>query len=401
MNCGADCTRSDWLFGVAGICNNVTGICECPRGYDGRDDWREFNDCHMSVSARYTTHLFLFILNVVFIVFLVSLLCWLAARYERVPKLGDASSFLFPRRGSAGSENLSVSINVKQSGIGRNQTRILLTCLMLAMFPVCGMLYSTPLILDPPRYRYDTPFYQDFGFSSGISCFISGYWLVMYSWYFTLPYLPMLGTLFQVKSILITHPWLLPYMTYFHVPFIFVLMTTTNTFIPLADFDDLDLRYRMIQVSNALQVAFVAELIIVGTVVAYLLYTLFSKITSRTYNSPGTIKMRAHVLHARRTVVIWYIGSLTVAFPGMACLVLMGYSEFGERHIFLFMAASSVSAGVACAFCAVVFLRFKGSSEEKEHRGSSFSQRSMSLVISKGRAGSLAIGEQKIVIHKV
>ena len=39
--CGSTC-ETDWSYawGVAGVCNETTGICECPNGYFGVDEFK-------------------------------------------------------------------------------------------------------------------------------------------------------------------------------------------------------------------------------------------------------------------------------------------------------------------------------------------------------------------------
>mmetsp|Transcript_2856 Transcript_2856/g.3224 ORF Transcript_2856/g.3224 Transcript_2856/m.3224 type:complete len:513 (+) Transcript_2856:88-1626(+) len=50
--CGSTC-ESDWQFrGVPGVCNETTGECICPPGFNGVDDWEVFNDCHIDIDFR-------------------------------------------------------------------------------------------------------------------------------------------------------------------------------------------------------------------------------------------------------------------------------------------------------------------------------------------------------------
>mmetsp|Transcript_3502 Transcript_3502/g.4711 ORF Transcript_3502/g.4711 Transcript_3502/m.4711 type:complete len:239 (+) Transcript_3502:189-905(+) len=49
--CGVDC-ETEWRFGAAGVCNNITQLCECPDGFNGIDEWKIFNDCHVDVNTR-------------------------------------------------------------------------------------------------------------------------------------------------------------------------------------------------------------------------------------------------------------------------------------------------------------------------------------------------------------
>jgi len=37
---------------VPGICNETTGLCICPEGYNGVDDFEVFNDCHIQINIR-------------------------------------------------------------------------------------------------------------------------------------------------------------------------------------------------------------------------------------------------------------------------------------------------------------------------------------------------------------
>eukprot|EP00511_Aplanochytrium_stocchinoi_P009415 CAMPEP_0204866484 /NCGR_PEP_ID=MMETSP1348-20121228/17770_1 /ASSEMBLY_ACC=CAM_ASM_000700 /TAXON_ID=215587 /ORGANISM="Aplanochytrium stocchinoi, Strain GSBS06" /LENGTH=407 /DNA_ID=CAMNT_0052018399 /DNA_START=132 /DNA_END=1352 /DNA_ORIENTATION=- len=42
----ADCEK-EWKFGSAGSWNETTETCNCPDGFSGRDDWKEFASCHV------------------------------------------------------------------------------------------------------------------------------------------------------------------------------------------------------------------------------------------------------------------------------------------------------------------------------------------------------------------
>jgi hypothetical protein len=61
--CGARCESSEWLLGVAGVCNVTSGKCLCPLGYDGKDDFEDFNDCHINAAVRFAFHSMVFTLS--------------------------------------------------------------------------------------------------------------------------------------------------------------------------------------------------------------------------------------------------------------------------------------------------------------------------------------------------
>jgi hypothetical protein len=40
--------EEEWAFGSAGQCNTTSGLCTCPEGYWGADDYQLFNQCHVN-----------------------------------------------------------------------------------------------------------------------------------------------------------------------------------------------------------------------------------------------------------------------------------------------------------------------------------------------------------------
>eukprot|EP00514_Thraustochytrium_sp_LLF1b_P002791 CAMPEP_0184510260 /NCGR_PEP_ID=MMETSP0198_2-20121128/1717_1 /TAXON_ID=1112570 /ORGANISM="Thraustochytrium sp., Strain LLF1b" /LENGTH=496 /DNA_ID=CAMNT_0026900135 /DNA_START=206 /DNA_END=1696 /DNA_ORIENTATION=+ len=50
--CGPTCNETlGW--GVRGTCDEVSGVCLCPAGYSGNDDWDQYNDCRVNEQAQF------------------------------------------------------------------------------------------------------------------------------------------------------------------------------------------------------------------------------------------------------------------------------------------------------------------------------------------------------------
>ena len=52
MPCDNHCEEGSVFSKVVGVCDAVTNLCICPPGYDGKDDWINYNDCHINQQAR-------------------------------------------------------------------------------------------------------------------------------------------------------------------------------------------------------------------------------------------------------------------------------------------------------------------------------------------------------------
>lgn len=51
-----DC-EFDLFIGSRGVCNFTLGVCICPSGFSGRDDWSLFNSCHVSDKVSNEFHI--------------------------------------------------------------------------------------------------------------------------------------------------------------------------------------------------------------------------------------------------------------------------------------------------------------------------------------------------------
>lgn len=54
-NCSQDissCEDNSWLLGAKGDCDIFSGLCICPEGFNGLDDWETFNSCNVNIELN-------------------------------------------------------------------------------------------------------------------------------------------------------------------------------------------------------------------------------------------------------------------------------------------------------------------------------------------------------------
>lgn len=216
MSCSAsECERTTWIIGVAGTCNNVTGLCECPPGFTGKDVWENFNSCHIPEDL-------IRILNVVYLVAVViasaivfGIIVYVFIKWQFYSSIMDSLRSAADRSQSVGSRSKSLPAegNAERPSrpkpvahVSKRRRQILGALIMMFLYPVFSIPYAALNVLDPPIYRYELPWVADMTLAISISFLYSGYWLVLYIYYKSLPDLRMIGKLMHLKSIFIERP---------------------------------------------------------------------------------------------------------------------------------------------------------------------------------------------------
>ena len=159
----AECERSDWIIGVAGTCNNVTGLCDCPEGFTGRDVWASFESCHIPIDLATTlnrayvvadgvTSIIIFcILVYVFIKwqFYSDFVARLRSTVDRSQSFGQVS-----RSGQDGRTESTVQVGRSPMPfVSKRRQRIFVALVMMFLYPVFSLPYAVMNALNPPIYR--------------------------------------------------------------------------------------------------------------------------------------------------------------------------------------------------------------------------------------------------------
>lgn len=224
LKCGEDCEREDWIVGVPGVCNNFTGVCDCPVGFSGRDIWHVYNSCHIpdrGIALFNDVFLGLTALTIAFNLFALSLIVLkvnpfptFQRRHGTFSSLTQSVASGSHQEGSLSQESQSKKpasqVTLKRTNFLQTRRKWMIRALLLfVFFPLFILPYSVLNSLEPPIFRYDANFVIDVSLGLGIACFYMGFWLVMYIYYNSLPDVCLLGKLLKLNSVFVRHRHLL------------------------------------------------------------------------------------------------------------------------------------------------------------------------------------------------
>ena len=208
------CEEPNWLTGVSGVCNNITGRCECPSGYSGRDIVFPAETCTTNEEVFH-------ILNVVF--FAVTLLSAIFAcrqsistcinwqvhvklkkylcGHDREEENRRSKSFASDASKRYGHGRTSMRKSTRTSAyFERRKSWIVASTLTVSLNPLLHLPYAVVAAFDPPA-AYHHPLVR-FAQALALSTLPVGLWLVAYAYYLTLPDLARLRRILQVDSFL-------------------------------------------------------------------------------------------------------------------------------------------------------------------------------------------------------
>lgn len=409
MACGADCLRDDWPFGVAGVCDNITNRCVCPEGYFGKDDWEEFNDCHIDKQTAAWAHVAGITANAILALCHLAGLLWTRRRFPSFQHLQASmvSAVLSLMKYSTVSQTDSKlkagQISGYNSDMENTNTAITLAVFSLILYPYFSLLYTVPLALDPPVYPYELPVLQDLGQGMRAILLLVFGLLINLIWYSSLPDLRMLGQVFNLKNFLIRYPRLFPIVMYINITLVFVSLFTTGVVIPNLYSEDKSLRKQSMSWFVTLIIAIWAEDLIIITLLRIQFSSISSDIAANN-NFGRTDYVERTLKRVKKTMSIWYFVTCVAVLPGIVFLAILAYSDFGARHKFLFLALLEVVAGIALlgSFLLLFSPLFKG----EFRRESSFNSSGMISVRSNSypeqmRNASLSHLGEEIVIHGI
>lgn len=289
MSCGPRCEQSSWIFGVAGVCNETSQRCVCPPGYDGKDDFQDWNDCHIRSSLSRSLHGMVFGLALLTVVSSgfglvytsrrgggVFVLWWHACRFARGDSEslreggglsvggaragkceGRGSSLLdatvtaggggeeacaspadFPRAGGGSSSFGSGSASASVKAERQSRDASLRQFGMLFLFFCFGLstsVFQFYMLLPQPVHLYDGAVVQRLAYYFAASSMIVGLWQVTHMLYASLPNMGVFGPMFGISNVFTQYPYLVRNFTTTMGLITSIVLLVTTVVLPLSD----------------------------------------------------------------------------------------------------------------------------------------------------------------------
>ena len=215
----AICEKEGGLFGVAGKCNNNTGLCECPEGFNGNDVLVMTQSCRVNVDAYYS---FSVVLLITAVATAISTIWMFISTFMRWEMHEEFRNWLLPGRRRSQSLTTEPSDHApmslvfpstsrtlerprytKEQGsryLGRRKRWIMVTLFITCLTPLLHFPYVWVCVFDPPVQKHATSVFMPQALA--FSCVPTSMWTVAYAYYLTLPDLERLRKILQVDSIL-------------------------------------------------------------------------------------------------------------------------------------------------------------------------------------------------------
>jgi hypothetical protein len=436
MSCGPRCEQSSWIFGVAGMCNETSQRCVCPPGYDGKDDFQDWNDCHIRSSLSRSLHSMVFGLALLTAVFSgfglvytsrrgggVFVLWWHARRFARGDleslREGGGASVGGARAGkceSGGSSLLDATVTAGGGGeeacgapadcqraggvssrFGSGSTSASVKAErqsrdaslrqfgMLFLFFCFGLttcVFQFYMLLPQPVHLYDGVVVQRLAYFFAASSMIVGLWQVTHMLYASLPNMGVFGPMFGISNVFTQYPYLVRKFTSTMGVITSLLLLVTTVVLPLSD------------PANSYQVASTAVMAVDSLiwfvsmiVVCYVLDKVFVvgieavRATSAVEGSVRSVFARQaerSFIRARATIRYTIILVVLLGLIALACLAMILIVPVLSSNIFF---PFSVIGAIACLGClALTYLMvfrsaFLKSQDEQLHQRQQQAQR--------------------------
>jgi len=212
-----DICEKELLLGATGVCNLSTGVCECPDGFSGKDDFAAFNACFVNKNLQRSMWIaalsFACLAGVVNLVTLFHLL-------RKFNYVADVKKLV--RTWTQGS--ISVADKEKEiiaattpSQVNRRRARrkevvkrqrLVVASMALGLSFNIGVIMIYGSLLQG-EFRFEGAAVQDVGLFLASTTLLYSIWLNILAFYRQLPPLKVYGRLFGVDSILIRRPRLI------------------------------------------------------------------------------------------------------------------------------------------------------------------------------------------------
>lgn len=273
----------------AGECDALSGLCLCPEGWSGFDDWRVTNDCSVNDGTQRALWRAVQVVSVV--AFLWTCIGWqymlrhkwggrqLMTRTKSQAQLVmEASSQLDVDTGAAAPPTPMQSrrmLKLAKRQRERKQVAALLLA-SLTLYELSWMGLSTSFLQG--SYRWEGNVKQDFALAIGTSAMFSGFWAFFLLWYLQLPSIKHFGRLFGVEdSILVRQPRLVKNSVYGRIVAISIFFFLLLLVGPAAD-SSTEARDVIDQVYLVANAVFIIDFIIFGLALCRLLIKLYSQL---------------------------------------------------------------------------------------------------------------------------
>lgn len=222
-----DCTTCEFnsLFGEGGSCLNDT-FCICPDGYSGVDDWLIYQDCHVNIYLATIINYCLVALKGVG--FLSSLVCflYLCKEWKMTP---------FCLKLSMKDDITTLTKNNRNGILQLNTIR---ANLFLIFFTSSGIVYNLLFLLHSKRddnrvtLRDNYPFHG-ITLTISYSGILGGLFLMLKTWFDTLPDVAAYGELFSVYPFFVKYPNFVPFLCNFMIFLGFIIPFLITVLLPL------------------------------------------------------------------------------------------------------------------------------------------------------------------------
>jgi hypothetical protein len=366
--CGQACETARW-FGVAGVCNNATGRCDCPEGYSGEDDWGYYASCHVPVVKQriiWTVHLGL---HAALTLVAVAGMLWLAYHWNfmSAPRLSrrlshGVESASLPHFDGSESPSRTKSASARKNSlvshgtgvdkhVWRRQRDTLCLLSLVLLFSTCGLVYVGSFFAGVFRFEY--VWYKDAALALAAPSVICSLWGAVYVWYRSLPSLRLYGRLFQFRSLLIDYPRAVRNVTFLMIAAMFVTSVGTLFVVPRVTRDPVALE----RANNFLCVFVMLDLVafcLLFTSLLALLHRIFTEV--KTISASGPHLDLAPIEQTLHTVHLMLIAELVIAPATIALFAETAFTEFGQQNRWLLVNAVFIAGVLTGAMTYFIFV---------------------------------------------